>query len=124
MRGAFEKSGLEKGRSAGQSKVRADEGFKPDAAAGLIRVATTSACVGWDVHNIENRAAFRKPSRAAPLSNHRLRKRLHDHEDDNPDHEQRRHLIDNTIEFLAVRIAIGREGPHPTGEKTVDRGEN
>jgi hypothetical protein len=34
--------------------------FKPDAAAGLNRNATTSACVGWDRLNIEKRAAFRK----------------------------------------------------------------
>jgi hypothetical protein len=56
----FEKSGLEKGRSAGQSRVSAGEGFRPDAAPGLIRNATTSACVGWDIDNIENRFAVRK----------------------------------------------------------------
>jgi hypothetical protein len=44
-----------------QVKARlAPGGFKPDAAAGLIRNATTSACVGWDVSNIENHVAFRK----------------------------------------------------------------
>jgi hypothetical protein len=37
-----------------------DEGFKPDAAAGSNRNATTSACVGWDELNIEKRFAFRK----------------------------------------------------------------
>jgi hypothetical protein len=37
-----------------------DEGFKPDAAAGSNRNATTSACVGWDERNIEKRTAFRK----------------------------------------------------------------
>jgi hypothetical protein len=36
-------------------------GFKTDAAVGSTnRSATTSACVGWDVCNIENRLAFRK----------------------------------------------------------------
>ena len=44
-----------------QLKARkAPEGFKPDAAAGLDRDATTSACVGWDNRNIENQSAFRK----------------------------------------------------------------
>jgi len=37
-----------------------DGGFKPDAAAGSNRNATTSACVGWDELNIEKRTAFRK----------------------------------------------------------------
>jgi hypothetical protein len=39
---------------------KAPDGFKPDVAAGLNRNATTSACVGWDKHNIESRPAFRK----------------------------------------------------------------
>jgi hypothetical protein len=37
-----------------------DEGFKPDAAAGSNRNATTSACVGWDGLNIEKWFGFRK----------------------------------------------------------------
>ena len=44
-----------------QVKARsAPGGFKPDAAAGSNRYATTSACVGWDELNIEKRFAFRK----------------------------------------------------------------
>jgi len=43
-----------------QSKESAWVGFKPDAAAGSNRNATTSACVGWDKLNIEKRFAFRK----------------------------------------------------------------
>jgi hypothetical protein len=39
---------------------KSPDGFKPDAAAGLDRDATTSACVGWDLRNIENQQAFRK----------------------------------------------------------------
>jgi hypothetical protein len=39
---------------------KAPDGFKPDVAAGLDRNATTSACVGWDIDNIENRLTFRK----------------------------------------------------------------
>jgi hypothetical protein len=56
----------EEGRSAGLSKESADE------ASNLMRRpvhrgnrnATTSACVGWDFNNIENRPAFRKQARA------------------------------------------------------------
>jgi len=59
MRGGFRKSGLEK-RGPQLKARKAPEGFKPDAAAGLDRNATTSACVGWDEYNIENRWAFRK----------------------------------------------------------------
>src|ERR1700756_4677877 len=59
MRGGFRESGHEK--RGPQFKARkAPEGFKPDAAAGLDRDATTSACVGWDLLNIENQLAFRK----------------------------------------------------------------
>jgi hypothetical protein len=43
-----------------KAKVSAGRGFKPDAAAGSNRNATTSACVGWDELNIEKRFAFRK----------------------------------------------------------------
>jgi hypothetical protein len=59
MRGGFRKSGLEK-RGPQLKARKAPEGFKPDAAAGLDRNATTSACVGWDRLNIENHLAFRK----------------------------------------------------------------
>jgi hypothetical protein len=55
---AFEKADA-KNKSA-SSRQGKPEGFKPDAAAGLNRNATTSACVGWDHHNIENRFALRK----------------------------------------------------------------
>jgi hypothetical protein len=59
-------------KEARSSKARkAPEGFKPDAAAGLDRDATTSACVGWDKLNIENQSAFRKqqqrPTRSQKL---------------------------------------------------------
>jgi hypothetical protein len=47
-------------------------GFKPDAAVGSMnRSATTSACVGWDVLNIENRPAFRKEVAATPVDGER-----------------------------------------------------
>jgi hypothetical protein len=59
MRGGFRKSGLEK-RGPQLKARKAPDGFKPDAAAGLNRNATTSACVGWDICNIENHLAFRK----------------------------------------------------------------
>jgi hypothetical protein len=32
------------------------------------RNATTSACVGWDFHNIENRLTFRKQARRSLLT--------------------------------------------------------
>jgi len=60
MRGGFWKSGTKK--EAASSKQGKPEGLKPDAAAGLNRNATTSACVGWDIPNIENRFALRKHS--------------------------------------------------------------
>jgi hypothetical protein len=60
VQAGFRKSGREKGGPQAQSEVSADRGFKPDAAAGSNRYATTSACVGWDELNIEKRFAFRK----------------------------------------------------------------
>src|SRR3981081_3107263 len=65
LRGGFKKMRTrEKERSAGLSKESAGE------ASNLMRRpvqrgnrnATTSACVGWDLSNIENRSAFRKQS--------------------------------------------------------------
>ena len=55
------------GKSLEQGNCR--RGFKPDAAVGSTnRSATTSACVGWDVVNIENRLAFRKEVAADPVN--------------------------------------------------------
>src|ERR1700676_5125961 len=59
----------EKGRSAGLSEESAGE------ASNLMRWpvqrgsrnTTTSACVGWDLSNIENRPAFRKHARIEDL---------------------------------------------------------
>src|SRR6202171_4044472 len=59
----------EKGRSAGLSEESAGE------ASNLMRWpvqrgsrnTTTSACVGWDFSNIENRPAFRKHGRIGDL---------------------------------------------------------
>jgi hypothetical protein len=104
-----------------QVKARsAPGGFKPDAAAGLIRNATTSACVGWDAANIENHVTFRKQGKHLCLLTDRLGKRLDDHQDDNSDHQNRRHFIDNTIEFLCVPVAVGSEGLHQARKKAVD----
>jgi hypothetical protein len=36
------------------------------------RNTTTSACVGWDDHNIENRSAFRKVAKNQPLDRNAL----------------------------------------------------
>jgi hypothetical protein len=66
----FERKGSEvaSGKAGAKKEARklkarkAPDGFKPDAAAGLDRNATTSACVWWDRLNIENRRAFRKHS--------------------------------------------------------------
>src|SRR5205823_742741 len=68
VRGALRKSGHEKGRSAGLSEESAGK------ASNLMRWpaqrgdrnATTSACVGWDLTNIENRSSFRKQAENAP----------------------------------------------------------
>jgi hypothetical protein len=60
VQAGFRKSGREKGGPQAQSEVSAGRGFKPDAAAGSNRNATTSACVGWDNRNIEKRFKLRK----------------------------------------------------------------
>lgn len=62
MQGGFWKCGPEIGKSAGLSKESAGK------ASNLMRRpvqqgnrnAVTSACVGWDSHNIENQPTFRK----------------------------------------------------------------
>jgi hypothetical protein len=60
VQAGFRKSGRKKEVRKLKAKVSAGRGFKPDAAAGSNRYATTSACVGWDGFNIEKRFAFRK----------------------------------------------------------------
>jgi hypothetical protein len=77
-------------KSAGLQKKNLEQGrcrrgFKVDAAAGSIQTGTltTSACVGWDVMNIENHAPSRKPfqTRAAPLE------RFDHYQDHREDHQ-------------------------------------
>jgi hypothetical protein len=54
------------------SEEDAGEASNLDAAAGSTnRSATTSACVGWDAVNIENRLAFRKEVAATPVDGER-----------------------------------------------------
>src|ERR1700730_15011118 len=100
---ALRKCGHEKnGRSAGLSEESAGE------ASNLMRRpvrrgnrnATTSACVGWDFSNIENRSAFCKEAWRSQHQLWCLLKRLDHYQDNGPDHEDGRYFIDNTIEFL------------------------
>src|SRR6266550_2727863 len=84
------------------------------------RDATTSACVGWDFSNIENRPALRKEAQRCRCRWPPWSKRLHHHQDYDPDHENRRYLIDYTVEFMTTQIAIGGEILDATGKKTVD----
>src|SRR6266852_9577985 len=103
-----EKADTKKGRSAGLSEESAGE------ASNLMqwpaqrgdRNATTSACVGWDFGNIENRSAFCKETWQAAHGRRCLLKRLNHDQDHSPDHEDRRYFIDNTIEFLATQVAV------------------
>src|ERR1700749_2907297 len=67
VQAGFRKSGREKGGPQAQSKESAWVGFKPDAAAGSNRDATTSACVGWDELNIEKYARVRKQRKSNAL---------------------------------------------------------
>ena len=111
----------EKGRSAGLSKESAGE------ASNLMRRpvqrgnrnATTSACVGWDFSNIENRSAFRKQPELE-CRRQRPSKRLYHHQDYDPDHQNSRYLIDNTVKFLTSDVAVGGEILDVAGKKTVD----
>jgi hypothetical protein len=123
---ALEKSGHEKGRSAGLSKESAGE------ASNLMRRpvqrrnrnATTSACVGWDFDNIENRYSLRKPVRGSQLLTRGGLKRLDDHQNNDPDHQYRWYLIDNSIEFLISGVPVGGEILHTAGQKAVHTGQH
>src|SRR5262245_39444372 len=95
-RGAFWKA-VEKGRIAGLSKESAGEA--PNLMRRPVqqenRDATTSACVGWDELNIENRPRLGKSGKNAHDAHSFSLKWFHNHQDDNADHEQRRHFVDN-----------------------------
>src|SRR3954471_12462534 len=96
----FENADAKKGWSAGLSEERAGE------ASNLMRRpvqrgsrnATTSACVGWDFANIENRPAFRKEAWCRHQRRWSRLKRLHHHQNNDSDHQDRRYLIDKTVE--------------------------
>src|SRR5438132_3932970 len=93
------------------SKERRRRGFKPDALTGST---TKPECnhirlrgVGYP--NIENCRASRKPD---PLGRNPRLERLNHHEHHDPDHQQCRYLIDNTIESLSYEISIGGKITH------------
>src|SRR3982074_3782590 len=108
---ALRKCGREKRKVRRSEQGKCRRGFKPDAAAGLTRNrnATTSACVGWDFSNIENRSALRKHAKSLRCRWQRLSKRLHHHENHDPDHQNRRYLIDNTVKFFSSGIPVHGE---------------
>src|SRR3954451_24688782 len=89
LQGAFEKADARTGRSAGLSKESAgeDSNLMRWPAQQRNRNATSSACVGWDAANIENRPAFRKqaqsPGVLSALPNSEW---LNNHQHDDPDH--------------------------------------
>jgi hypothetical protein len=118
---ALRKCGQQKRRSAGLSKEGAGEAsnlmWRPVQRGN--RNATTSACVGWDFSNIENRSAFRKETRRAQLERLCLSKRLNHYQNNGSDHEDRRYFIDNTIEFLTPQVTVGGEILDAAGKKTV-----
>jgi hypothetical protein len=119
---ALRKCGRPKRRSAGLSEEGAGEAsnlmWRPVQRGN--RNATTSACVGWGFDNIENRPAFCKEAWRSPHRQRCLLKRLDHYQDNGPDHEDRRYLIDNTVEFLSPQIAIGSKILDAAGKKTVD----
>ena len=45
--------------------------------------------------------------------------RFDDRQDDDGDHQHGRYLIDNTIEFVAARIAVEGEVPGPAAKQAV-----
>ena len=119
---ALRKSGREKGRSAGLSKESAGEAsnLMRWPVQGRNRNATTSACVGWDFDNIENRPTFRKEVKYLEFWQRHCLKRLHHDQDNDQDHQNGRYLIDNTVEFLASPVVIDGEILDAAGKKAVD----
>src|SRR3979411_1787370 len=87
------------------------------------RNATTSACVGWDFITIETRLNLRKPAQRLRCQRQPPSKRLDDHQDHDPDHQNRWYLIDNTIESSTFGISIGGKILNPSSKKTVDSGQ-
>src|SRR5258708_21583135 len=120
--GFFENADARSGRSAGLSKESAGE------ASNLMRRpvqmenrnATTSACVGWDFGNIENRSALRKEAGSLSCWQRCPSKWLHNHQNHDADHQKGRYLVAKTIEFLTSGIPVGGEILHAAGKKTMD----
>src|SRR5260221_14093700 len=108
---ALRKSGHEKGRSAGLSEESAGEAsnLMRWPVQGRNRNATTSACVGWDFGNIENRPTFRKEVKYLKFWQRHCLKRLHHYQDNDQDHQNSRYLIDNPVEFLTPPVVIAGE---------------
>src|ERR1700688_4599736 len=119
--GFFENADARSGRSAGLSKESAGE------ASNLMRRpvqmenrnATTSACVGWDFGNIENRPALRKEARSLSCWQRCPSKRLHNHQNHDTYHQYGWYLIDKSIESLTSCVLVGGEILHAAGKKAM-----
>src|SRR5580704_9160302 len=99
---AKRKCGRAKGRSAGLSKESAGK------ASNLMRRpvqrgnrdATTSACVGWEYPQYRKSAEFPQDGVRWRCSREARLKRLNHYQDNDPDHQDGRYLVDTTIKFL------------------------
>src|SRR5712692_3569947 len=54
----------------------------------------------------------------------RLLKRLHDRQDHDEDHQDRRHLIDNSIKFCGMAVSVMIEITHPAHHESVQSRKN
>ena len=61
----------------------------------------------WSPSNVSRSNLF--PGRRIIVESSGL-ERLHDHQDDDENHQDGRYLIDNTIEFLASGVPVGGGG--------------
>src|ERR1700722_1202417 len=99
---AKRKCGRAKGRSAGLSKESAGK------ASNLMRRpvrrgnrdATTSACVGWEYPQYRKSAEFPQDGVRRCRGREAHLKRLDHYQNNDPDHQDRRYLVDTTIKFL------------------------
>src|SRR3984885_5541019 len=89
-------------KSAGLSEESADE------ASNLMRRpvqqgnrdATTSACVGWEYRQYRKSTEFPQDGVRWRCSREARLKRLNHYQDNDPDHQDGRYLVDTTIKFL------------------------
>src|SRR5271170_3272520 len=86
--------------------------------------STASAYVRWDLAKIGKERPSGKGRDGLYTGNADRSKGFQHYENNNDNHQDRRYLIDYTIELLRIPVVVGGKIFHPSGKQPMHGGEN